>query len=135
MALKDNKHITAKEINLLKGNFRRTFSRSELRAKVLDAAEVKYHDPKRPRVTRWCRCSICSQPSARYTTVVDHKDPVVPIGVEWKDMDLNDAVNRMWCDPANLQAVCEDPCHKAKSKAEAAQRKSMKTPKKRRSKR
>lgn len=120
-----NKRVTAKERGLLKGSIRRVFARSELRLKILDASEIKHSDPKRPRVKRWCRCNVCKQPSARYSTAVDHIDPVVAVGSSFEEQGLDVTVDRTWCEETNLQSICE-ACHAAKSKHERAERKRSK---------
>lgn len=115
-----------KERNLIKGAIRRVFSRSELRRQALDKALVKdYHDPSRARVSRWGRCAECDKLTPLYLMEIDHKDPVVPLGMSLEDMDWNQVIDRVWSDERNLQAVCK-PCHKAKSKEEMKERRRIK---------
>ena len=124
-----NPRITKKEHALLKGAMRRVFSRSELRRRVLDAAEIKHSDPKRPRVTRWVRCAECKLPTPRYLGVVDHIDPVVPVDVAFEDMLLHTVRDRLWCEEHNLQ-VLDKQCHEVKTKAERKERTAHKRGKK-----
>lgn len=116
-----NKRVTPKERGLLKGAIRRVFSRSELRLKVMAAAKIEHHDPKRPRVKKWVRCSGCKEPVAQYQAAVDHIDPVIPVTTTFEQMSLDTVVDRMWCEENNLQILCE-LCHNAKTRLEKAQR-------------
>lgn len=117
-----NSRLTNKERNMVKSAIRRAFSRSDLRKQALEAATVVHTDPCRPRVTKWAICVECNQTVPRYLMEVDHKIPVIPLHLTIEDMSWDDIVNRVWCDLDNLQAICKDPCHKAKSKQEAKQR-------------
>lgn len=130
MSLADNPRITAKERGLLKGALRRVFSRSELRRKVIDAAVIPgYHDPSRPRVTKWCKCNVCSTPCPKYLCVADHIDPVIPVHTTFEEMGLDQTADRLWSPEENLQPICPT-CHRSKSSLERAQRKSKKKNKK-----
>lgn len=117
-----NPRITPKDRNAIKGALRRAFSRSELHRRVLDAAEIQHSDPKRPKVKRWCRCNICGEPEAISYCVVDHIDPMVPIGTTFAEMTLDTAADRLWCEENNLQCV-DEKCHDKKSAVEREQRK------------
>ena len=115
-----------KERNLIKGAIRRVFSRSELRRKAIEQALVKdYADPKRPRVTKWGRCSECKEMTPLYKMQVDHKEPVIPLGSSLEEMSWDQVVDNVWCDERNLQPLCET-CHKAKSKGEMVERRKLK---------
>lgn len=122
----NNPRITAKERNLLKGAVRRVFSRSDLRRAVLEAATIQHFDLSRPRVKKWIQCAVCKQPSARYEAQVDHIDPIVPLHLTLEGMSWDTVVDRTWCEENNLQAICEDPCHKQKTKLEREARKKAK---------
>lgn len=113
----NNSRINDKEWGLIKGAIRRVFSRSDLRRSVLDAATVEHKDVSRPRVTKWCKCAKCGQVVPKYTCDVDHIEPVIPIGRHMKDMSLDEAVDRIWCNEVNLQVMC-GPCHDNKTKLE-----------------
>lgn len=113
----NNPRLTKKEQGLLKGAFRRVFSRSDLRKEVLDFHSVEYHDPKRPRVKRWSWCNECGEVVPSYTLAVDHIQPVVPLTSSLENMSADDLLNAVWCARVNLQGLCQD-CHKQKSKAE-----------------
>jgi 5-methylcytosine-specific restriction endonuclease McrA len=112
-----NQRLSKKEQNFLKGAVRRVFSRSDLRRSVVEASRIEHHDPSRPRVTKWSRCSACLQPTPTYLIEVDHRDPIIPTDRTLDDMTWDDLVDRVWCDPANLHPVCK-PCHREKTKAE-----------------
>lgn len=120
--MKANPRITAKDRNALKGAIRRAFSRSELHKSILSAAVIEHFDPERPRVKTWCRCQVCKKPEARSYMQVDHMEPVIPIDKHFEDMSLDEAVDRLWCDQANLQAICES-CHDLKTAQEREARK------------
>lgn len=120
-----NPRITAKERGLLKGSIRRVFARSDLRRKVLDSADIAHTDSTRPRVRKWSRCPICSKATPKYTMVVDHIDPVIPVDKSFEELGMDDTVNRTWCFEPNLQPICPD-CHKHKTKLERAARKANK---------
>lgn len=120
-----NERVTAKERNLLKGAIRRVFSRSELRRKILDKTIIDHEDPSRPRVKKWSWCDKCNQPVPRYLMELDHEPPAVRIGEKFSDLTLDEFVDRLWCDGVGLNPICK-ACHKAKSKAETAQRRKKK---------
>lgn len=121
----NNPRLTKKDMQLLKGAVRRAFARSELRKTVLEKNSVDHFSEDRPRVTRWGFCSCCGLVVPKYTLQVDHIEPLQPIGTELTDMSMDELVNRAWCDETNLQAICKI-CHKAKSKAENAERRRIK---------
>lgn len=121
-----NPRLTKKDKGLIKGSMRRVFSRSDLRKKVMDAAEIKHHDPKRPRVGKWVRCAVCKLPSPKYLSACDHISPVVPIESSIDAMGLDETADRIWCVESNLQAICK-PCHDAKSKKENSERRTHKS--------
>lgn len=125
MGLDKNPRLTPKDMQLLKGAIRRVFARSELRKKVLDANTVEHHEDLRPRVRKWGFCSVCGLVVPKYTLQVDHIQPLQPIGVELKDMTMDDLVSRSWCPEHNLQVICK-PCHLNKSKIENAERRRLK---------
>lgn len=116
----------AKERNLVKGAIRRVFSRSELRRRALDKAQVKdYSDPSRKRVTRWGRCADCQKLEPLYLMQVDHKAPVVPPDMTLEDMSWDQVIDNIWCDERKLQTLCK-PCHTIKTKAENKERRELK---------
>src|SRR5690349_11010704 len=101
--MKKNLRISPKELELIKGALRRTFSRSELRRNTLLRATIEHKDSARPRVTKWGKCESCGTIEARYQLDVDHIDPVVPLNKTTQDMSVEELVFRMWCEPSNLQ--------------------------------
>ena len=112
-----NNRVTAKERGLLKGALRRVFSRSELRQQALKRVLTEHNDPKRPRVKKWGYCEECGEVTAAYELTIDHKDPVIPPHTTFEEMGLDKTADRLWCDLANLQAIC-NTCHDAKTKRE-----------------
>lgn len=124
-----NDRITKKERGLLKGAFRRVFSRSELRLKVLQTCRINHFDPNRPRVKNWAICPICNRKVPLMNIAVDHIDPIIPIDTSFEEMSLDVVVDRMWCEERNLQPICDD-CHDIKTKAERKQRTANKRQKK-----
>ena len=123
-----NPRITKRDKGLIKGALRRVFSRSELRNSIITANMVEYSDLSRPRVKKWVLCNICKKPEAKSYVVVDHIDPFVPIGGSFEEMSLDVAVDRLWCEVHNLQAICPN-CHELKSTEERQQRKKLAKPK------
>jgi 5-methylcytosine-specific restriction endonuclease McrA len=117
-----NKFMTVKERNLLKGAIRRVFSRSDLRRQVLEKAGINHQDPERPRVNKWGECACCHKPSALYQMQVDHILPIIKVDCSLENMSWDEVVDRTWCDPKNLQALCLT-CHKEKTTLEAKERK------------
>jgi 5-methylcytosine-specific restriction endonuclease McrA len=119
-----------KERNLLKGAIRRVFSRSELRRKIIDSSlQKEYSDPSRKRVTRWGKCASCKKLEPAYLMQVDHKEPIVPIGMTLEEMAWDKVIENVWCDESKLQALCKD-CHKKKTKEEQKERRLLKKDKK-----
>lgn len=113
--------ITKKERGLIKGGIRRVFSRSELRRSIINESRRSYTDASKPRVKNWSACPDCDTFIPTYLMEVDHVFPVVPITMSLEDMTWDEIVNRIWCAPENLKAICKD-CHKIKTKAETKER-------------
>jgi 5-methylcytosine-specific restriction endonuclease McrA len=121
-----NSRITKKELGLIKGGLRRTFGRSELRQRVIASAIVPgYKDPKRKAVKFWVKCETCGKMEAKSNVQVDHRQPVVPVDRSFEDMNIDEVVNRMWCEEKNLAIVCK-PCHNSKTKEENKERRRLK---------
>lgn len=120
-----NPRITNKERNLIKGALRRAFSRSDLRKAVVAACIIEHSDPSRPRVKTWARCQKCAKPEAKSYMEVDHINPVIPVTSSLAEMSIEELVDRLWCDPANLQCLCVT-CHDEKTALEASLRKKTK---------
>lgn len=117
-----NQPTNPKERNLLKGAIRRLFSRSDLRLSIIQKAEIKHHDPERPRVTKWVNCSECGLIFPRYLAEVDHVEPIIGLDENIGDLPWDIIIERVWCDAKNLRVVDKE-CHKAKTKLENAERK------------
>lgn len=109
-----NPRLTPKDRGLIKGAIRRAFARSELHQKIVDRTKIQHFDPNRARVKKWAVCELCKQKVPQYTVVVDHVVPIIPLDQEFSEMDLNEVIDRTWCDEANLQGIC-NPCHEVKT--------------------
>jgi len=114
--------MSVKERNLLKGAIRRVFSRSDLRREIIQAARISnYFDPNRPRVTKWSKCAICSNPTPEYLAEVDHLNPIIPVNKSLEDLSWDDIIDNVWCEKTELQTTCK-VCHRQKSKLENKER-------------
>lgn len=113
-----------KERGLLKGAFRRVFSRSELRLAALNKHNIQHFDADRPRVTKWSWCGECGILEPRYKMEVDHISPVIKVTESLDDLTWDQLAERIWCDINNLMPVCKD-CHKAKTKTENKLRRTL----------
>jgi 5-methylcytosine-specific restriction endonuclease McrA len=74
------------------------------------------------------KCAKCSTLNTRANIQIDHILPVVPL-TGWVSFD--DYIYRMFCGVMGLQVLCK-PCHKEKSNAENAIRRTHRKPKLRR---
>lgn len=90
---------------------------------------VKHIDPNRIRVKKWSMCPICKRHTPTYKMQVDHILPVVGLSETLEDMSWDLLVDRLWCDPKNLLAICEED-HKEKTRQERKQRVQYKKEKK-----
>ena len=97
------------------------FSRSELRKSIIENSVIEHSDPERPRVKKWSFCPHCRKPCPKYLMECDHILPIIPIGMKLEHLTWDELIDRVWCDAANLQAVCKE-CHKRKSSDEQKQR-------------
>ena len=86
---------------------------------------VKHSDPKRPRVTKWILCDVCRQPTPKWEAQCDHKEPVQKVTETEDELGFDVFLNRVWCDPSNLQKICRT-CHQEKSRIENAERRKNK---------
>lgn len=124
-----NSRVTKKERGLIKGALRRVFSRSELRKEAIEKSRIEVVDSSRPRVKKWSMCPSCDTLTPTYLMEVDHRLPVVPMDKSVHDMGADELVDRIWCEPINLQALCK-ACHKRKSMIESKERRRIKKEKK-----
>ena len=115
--ISDNKNMTPKERNLLKGAIRRVFSRSDIRRAVIEASRIEHTEPSRPRVTKWSLCGTCKKFIPTYLMVADHISPLIPVDTKLEDMTWDTVIDNTWCEKNNLMAICKD-CHKIKTKSE-----------------
>lgn len=112
-----NPRLSPKDHNAIKGAIRRAFARSDLHKKIMDAATIEHVDPARPRCKKWVRCATCRHPSPKWSSEVDHIDPVIPIDKTLAEMSLDEVASRTWCEESNLQVLCET-CHDEKTAKE-----------------
>lgn len=119
---RSNKYLTAKDRSRLKGAIRRAFAYSEHRKAAIDATRITHQDKKRPKVKHWSQCPECKKKTPTYLMQVDHIDPVIPISLSFTEMSIDEVVERSWCHPENLKAICK-PCHAKKTERERILRK------------
>lgn len=112
-----NPRLTNRDNNLIKSAINRAFSRSELRKQVVEAAIIDHTDLTRPRVKKWCKCAICKKPTPKSYIEVDHIKPKILPNESFKEMSLDDYVDKTWCDISNLQPLCPE-CHEVKTQGE-----------------
>lgn len=112
-----------KERNLLKGAIRRVFSRGEARRQSIERHAVDFHDPNRPRVTKWVFCGYCGIIFPKYQAEADHINPIIPVDSTLENMTWDAVVDAVW--EGELMCSCKD-CHKSKSKEENKQRREFK---------
>ena len=72
----------------------------------------------------WHRCEQCGELTKKLD--VDHKDPIIPIGMSYSDMTLDEIYNRLNCDINNLWGLCKDTCHHNKTMGERLEREKAK---------
>jgi len=78
----------------------------------------------RARVKRgWYKCELCGKLVKKSAISVDHKLPIVPIS-GWDSFD--GYIERLFCNPEDLQIICKDPCHSSKTKLENSARRKHK---------
>jgi hypothetical protein len=102
---------------------KRCFSRSPVHREALNDAKCK--TSKGPRGGARYICEECNESFGAKETNVDHKEPVIPVGILSRDMSWDDIIERIFCDRTNLQVLCKG-CHSIKSKEENAARKKAK---------
>ena len=102
---------------------KRCFSRSPTHREVLNAA--KCPDSKGPRGGARYICDSCKEAFGIKDINVDHKEPIIPIGILSRDMSWDVIIQNIFCTVSNLQVLCRT-CHTAKSKQENAERKKIK---------
>ena len=113
-----------KQYYTLLSAIKRCFSRSPQHRQALNNA--KCPRKKGPKGGARYRCVQCRVDFAVKGIQVDHIDPVIPLDKTAKDMSWDEIVDRIFCDPSNLQTVCKE-CHKKKSAQENKARRSNKT--------
>lgn len=109
---------------VIRGALRRAFARSPAVQEVMAASrrEVpRYNKDGSRHKKNWVQrqCQVCNSWVSTSKMAVDHIHPV--ISVEDGFQDWNEFVARLWCDPSNLQRIC-DACHDIKTAAERNER-------------
>ncbi len=111
-----NKKIKGSIMNFIRLSFRKADVFQEIK-------KLSEHPTaKGPRGGKMWQCNQCFKPLKGKEVLVDHDEPVVPIGMKQADMSLDEYAQRLYCDVSNLQVLCSD-CHKEKSYEEAHKRK------------
>lgn len=120
----------SKTFYALLGAWKRLFSRSPIRSKILSKARKekvrKKKDgsiSKRPNVVYLC--NICKKYHKLSDIQVDHIKPVIPLNRPALSMSFDEIAERLFCSEDNLQVLCKK-CHKKKSKEENNIRKELK---------
>ena len=72
------------------------------------------------RMAQHYECCSCKEQFTAKGVVVDHVEPVIPVGVGFTTWD--EYIERMFCPVDNLQVLC-GTCHDVKSKEERQLRK------------
>jgi hypothetical protein len=99
---------------------KRLFSRSPLAREALNKVRKECipnnkdgSESKKKRV--YYQCNHCKEWFSSKEIQVDHIDPVIPIQIPFKYMNIDVVVDRVFCDPSNLQVLCKKD-HLQKSK-------------------
>lgn len=104
-------------------NLRRISSMWPAKNEALKLAKEKIHigfyKNGNPMYKTVVRCNACKELHVEDNIDVDH---IIPIAGLEGFTDWNSYIPKLFCTVENLQCLCK-PCHKEKSKAEAAQRK------------
>ena len=106
--------------SVIRGALRRAFARSPAVQEVMQASrrEVpRYNKDGSRHKKNWVQrqCQVCGEWVSTSKMAVDHIEPV--ISVEEGFQDWNEFIDRLWCDPKNLQRIC-DTCHDKKTSEE-----------------
>lgn len=131
---KKAKKKTYNQDSAIRSALRRSFSRSPIVREVL--LEGRREVPKRNKKGDLAKkpsvqyqCQVCGAWVSSTKIAVDHIDPVIPLTgfpvTHSGKKDWNVFIDRLWCDKANLQRICDD-CHNKKTKQERDLRKTMK---------
>ena len=113
----------------------RSFAMSALRraqwpAKYKSINSAFLEDGVNPATGKKCKIHQCPECEGKFKKGdmhADHIEPVVPVdGVwgettRWLGYNWNELMPRLWAELEGYQPLCK-PCHKAKSKEEAAER-------------
>lgn len=78
-----------------------------------------------PRGGARYKCAHCKKAYGRTEIQVDHKEPVIPVGISPLHMTLKQVYERCWVELSKLQVLCK-LCHQAKSKQENKERRDNK---------
>ena len=101
----------------IRGALRRAFSRSPIVQEVMNASRremPRFNKDGSRHKKNWVQreCQVCNNWVSTSKMAVDHIIPV--ISVDLGKQDWNQFIDRLWCDKANLQRIC-DPCHDKKT--------------------
>ena len=100
---------------------RRGTMRYPPRNDALRAAKTdKKINVKTGRMAQHYKCTGCNEEFTAKGVVVDHIEPVIPVGIGFTTWD--EYIKRMFCSIEKLQVLCGS-CHDVKSKEERRQRK------------
>lgn len=104
----------------IRGAIRRVFSRSPIIREVLfkvrrEVARYNKDGSRAKKDAVQYRCNVCGNYVGSTKVSVDHIVPVVSVSEGF--IDFNTFIERLFCDAANLQVIC-DPCHNAKTQTE-----------------
>ena len=121
-----NKKTPFNQEMAIRGANRRLFTRSPIVIEKLNESRQEFPRYKKDgsrHKKNWVKrqCEVCSQWVSSTQIAVDHIDPVVPLGGFPDHLDMWDRIliflQRLWCDKANLQRICDD-CHDKKTAKE-----------------
>lgn len=106
--------------SVIRGALRRAFARSPAVQEVMAASrrEVpRYNKDGSRHKKNWVQreCQVCNAWVSTSKMAVDHINPVISVDDGFQDW--NEFVARLWCDPKNLQRIC-DTCHDKKTQEE-----------------
>jgi len=112
------KHLDNKTKNRIIGALRQEFKYSPLYQEAKRRYRVEKHEGKfkngRDKYGVYYRCAMCKELFKDKQIQIDHKIPIGPQGYS-----LDGWLRRAWCIDTggadNLQALCKEKCHKAKT--------------------
>lgn len=120
MTAKPKKKPPYNQNSAIRSAVRRTFSRSPFVRDTLMAhrREVPKYNKDGTRAKKDAvqyQCNVCKKWIKSTEIAVDHIIPVIDNDVGF--VDWNTFIDRLFCDPSNLQCIC-DACHNIKTQEE-----------------